>query len=95
MKTKIVREDKDVKIDMETDLINDYNNLVDYSSGVLGRVDGESKIKLKELITYTEEEVKILLHKYENDMIYYGRDCYYSNCFPQVTNDWFEQNKKK
>ena len=45
--------------------------------------------------SYTEEEVRKLLHKYEKGMLYYGRDGYYMDCFPEATDDWFEKNKKK
>lgn len=49
----------------------------------------------KPQILYTEEEVKILLHKYDDEIGSFGRDGYYSSSFPEATTEWFEQNKKK
>jgi len=43
---------------------------------------------------YSEKEVIALLHKYEKDMIYYGRDGYYSSAFPEATDNWAKENLK-
>ena len=42
--------------------------------------------------SWSREEVTQLLHKYENDMLYYGRDGYYRSCFPKAIDDWANKN---
>lgn len=53
--------------------------------------DGVINIKFPK-DNFSREEVIELLHKYESDMTYFGRDSYYKGCFPEVTDDWANEN---
>lgn len=56
-------------------------------------VNSDNTINIKQAKdSWSRKEVIELLHKYESDMTYFGRDSYYKGCFPKVTDDWANEN---
>lgn len=65
----------------------------DEPEGYRVKINSDNTINIKPIKdSWSREEVIELLHKYERDMTYFGRDSYYKGCFPKVTDDWANEN---